>query len=111
MAIQDILQAWARGKAMDESPNDIKPPSWVASIRNPGTANHRAPILPDDEMVRVDSAVSAMKDRKPSHHRAIVLFYLYRLRDKDIAKRLHGSRSWARETRIAAEHYLEAKLD
>ena len=111
MAIQDILQAWARGRAMDDAPNHVKPPAWTKLIRNPGGAGHRSPTLPDEDMIRVDSAVSALKERKPIHYRVIVYCYLYNQRDADIAKLLHGSRSWAREVRMAAEHYLEAKLD
>jgi len=110
MAIQDILEAWARGRAIDEAPNNIKPPGWTKSIRNSGQATVKAPMLPDEDMIRVDSAISAMKHRKPTHHQVIVYFYLHRLPDKAIARELSGSRSWVRETRIAAEHYLEAKI-
>jgi hypothetical protein len=110
MAIQDILEAWARGRAMDDPPNDIKPPGWTKSIRTPGTATVKAPILPEDDMIRVDSAISSLKNRKPTHHKVIVLAYLYRKRDPEVARLLHGSRSWAREIRVSAEHWLEAKI-
>jgi len=111
MAIQDILQAWARGRAMDDAPNGVKPPAWVQLIRNPGQAHHRAPILPDEEMIRIDREVSMLAIRKPNHHKAIVYAYLHHKRDGEIAKLMNGSRSWVRELRVAAEHYLEAKLD
>ena len=111
MAIQDVLQAWARGRAMDDAPNGVKPPGWVQLIRNPGQAHHRAPILPDEEIIRIDREVSLLAIRKPNHHKAIVYAYLYHKRDGEIAKLMHGSRSWVRELRVAAEHYLEAKLE
>lgn len=111
MAIQDVLQAWARGRAIDDAPNGVKPPGWVQLIRNPGQAHHRAPILPDEEMIRIDREVSMLAIRKPNHHKAIVYAYLHHKRDGEIAKLMHGSRSWVRELRVAAEHYLEAKLE
>ena len=80
-------------------------------IRNSGQAHHRAPILPDEEMIRIDREVSLLAIRKPNHHKAIVYAYLYHKRDGEIAKLMHGSRSWVRELRVAAEHYLEAKLE
>jgi len=111
MAIQDVLQAWARGRAIDDAPNGVKPPGWVQLIRNPGQAHHRAPILPDEEMIRIDREVSMLAIRKPNHHKAIVYCYLHHKRDGGIAKLMNGSRSWVRELRVAAEHYLEAKLE
>lgn len=111
MSIQLTLMAWSRGKAIDDAPNGIRPPAWTKSIRNPGTANLSIPPLPDDEMMRVDYAISAMKHRKPKHHSVIVLYYLEHKGDKEVARRIRGSRTMARELRIAAEHYLEAKLD
>ena len=111
MAIQDILQAWARGRALDDAPNGVRPPGWTKSILNPGRATHRAPTLPDEDMIRVDREVSALAIRKPSHHKVIVYCYLHHKRDGEIAKLMHGSRSWVRELRVAAEHDLEAKLE
>jgi hypothetical protein len=109
--IQDKLRAWARGKAMDEAPNDAKGPGWTRSILNPGRATHRAPVMPEDEMIRVDREVTALRERKPGHYQVIVRYYLRHEQDREIAVAMRGSRTWVRELRVAAEHYLEAKLE
>ena len=111
MAIQDVLRAWANGRAIGSAPNDVKPPAWTKLIRNAGSANVGIPPLPEEEMIRVDVAISDLKWRKPSHHKAILVYYLYRKADKDIASELGKSVSKAREIRISAEHYLEARLE
>ena len=120
--IQDKLLAWGRSRLISSPPNAVKPPGWVGQIQNPGEQADRLamPPLGEDEHIRVDAAVSELKNRKPDHHRAIVCAYQYRMNDNELAKRWHWfdahgnperrSRSWVRSVRENAEHWLDGKL-
>ena len=110
--IQDLLWAWSKGKAIDDAPNRL--PSASAFAKLLGRGNVGPLPLGHDEHLAVDKVVSDMKNRKKAHHYIIVEFYLNHKTDVQIGRQMkpeRWSRSKVRETRIAAEHYLEAKLE
>ena len=114
MSIQDRLIAWGRGRAMNSAPNDY--PSKAAFAQWIARGNINIAPLTIEEHERIDSVISDMKNKKPTHHAIICLYYVERWRDAKIAGkwRFDGSkqsRTWVRENRVAAEHYLEAKLE
>ena len=114
MSIQDTLIAWGRSRAINSAPNGY--PSQAAFARLIARGNINIAPLGEDEIVRVDSIVSGMKAKKPTHHIIICLAYVEGWRDARIAQkwRFDGerhSRSWVREQRVAAEAWLEAKLE
>jgi hypothetical protein len=112
MGIQEKLLAWGKGLAMQTAPNGYPPRSpYVADMRTSGRAMVRIAPLPDDEQQRIDGIVSGMKQTRPERYEVICLAYITRLRDHQIAQRIRASRHAAKEIRIAAEAYLEAKLE
>ena len=113
MHITYILRQWGKSKSIGWAPNGYPPMVPFANqIRNPGAANVSMPHLPDDLHLRVDREISdLLRKRKDDHYFVICLAYMEGKKDGQIAKELNRSRSWARTTRIAAEHYLEARLE
>lgn len=111
MYIQELLIAWGRGRAIDDAPNGY--PRQSAFARMAGMGNVEQARLPDEEQLRVDGAVSDMKEKKPDHYAVICNAYIRGLPDSVSALRLRPkrSRSWVRNIRENAEHYLEAKLE
>ena len=114
MSIQDLLIAWGRGRAMNDPPNGLPNQTTFARFISLGSIS--VPPLDPDYQGRIDAVVSRMKHSKPQHHKIIFCAYVNNLRDGAISKemRFDGqrySRSWVRQTRKAAESYLEAKLD
>ena len=114
MSIQDTLLAWGMGRAIGSAPNDYPGQAAFAKLIARGTISVAG--LAEDDMIRVDAAVSSMKGKKPIHHTIICLSYVEGWPDATISRRWRfdgrrRSRSWIREQRMAAEHYLEAKLE
>ena len=107
--IQDKLIAWGRGLAMNAPPNGF--PSQSAFARVIARGSIKVPPLDAEEQERIDSVVSDMKHHKPEHYEIICYHYITLLRDGQIARKVKKSRTWVRETRIAGEHYIEAKID
>lgn len=110
MTIQDLLIAWGKGRHLSEPPNGIRPPGWTQQIRNPGTATVSIPPLDEENHAIVDAAVSALHRLKPDHHYVICLSYIQGLRDGQIARRIHVSKSTARNIREQAEHWVEGRV-
>ena len=120
--IQDVLMSWGRSRLITDAPNAHKPPGWVNKIQSPGDQADRlaAPILPEDEHVRVDAAVSELRNRKPDHYDVIVYSYQHGLPDQRIAEKCtwlstggkleRRSRSWVRAIRENAEHWIEGRI-
>lgn len=96
---------------MNCAPNDYPPRSAFAKLIARG--NISLPPLADEDHERIDLQVSAMKHRKPESHQIICLSYVEEWSDAKIARSWfkRRSRTWVREQRLAAESYLEAKLD
>ena len=109
MTIQDLLIAWGKGRSIHDAPNGY--PSQTPTARLQAKCDIGIAPLPDDEQQRVDAAVSAMSLTKPTHYRVICFAYIDHKTDSIIGKKLRMSRSSAREASVAAEFYLEAKLD
>jgi hypothetical protein len=110
-AIQDKLLAWGKGLAMHTATNGYpKQSPYVREMRSAGNATVKALPLAGEEQERIDIVVSEMKSTKPQHYEVICYCYISRMIDGKIAKRVKKSRTWVRETRVAAEYYLEGRL-
>ena len=115
MVIQDLLTAWGKGRAISDPPNGY--PSQAPFARLIARGNVGLPKLPDEAHGRVDGAVSDLRLKKPLHHAIIVKSYIGRLTDAQIARQISKaekrptSRSTVRGIRIAAEHWIEGRLD
>ena len=108
MTIQDLLIAWGRNRALSDPPNGY-PTSILGRMMSKGTVS--LPTLPDEDVERVDAAVSQLRLKHTIKHEIIKLHYIHHRTDREIAKQMGGSRSWIRSLRENAEHYLEGKLD
>jgi len=104
-SIQEALILWGRGKAMADAPNGYQTPSL---FHRPSRS---VLSLSPEIHSQIDQVVSALRLSKPQHYEIICRAYVHLWRDGRIARELRRSRSWVRETRIAAEYYLEAKLE
>jgi len=109
MDIQTLLRAWAMGVAINRAPNGW--PRQSAFAKEMGKGNIGMPPLPDEEQQRIDRIVSDLKIPRPDFYEVICLSYISGLSDVKISRRLKCNRWQAREKRVAAEAYLEAKLD
>ena len=110
--IQDKLIAWGRGKAISDPPNGYPEQTPFARlIRNPGQANVGILPLDSEDQARIDAAVSAMKLTKPDHYEIICYAYIAQMRDDAIRHKVRRSKSWVRDIRRNAEHYLEGRLE
>jgi hypothetical protein len=116
--VQDLLIAWGRGRSINSAPNGYPPKAAFAVLISRGNLN--AAGYTEEELERVDRYVSDMKLKKPIHHAIIALHYVERMTDARTAHylRKHGSedvrrakRTWVRETRLAAEHWIEGRLE
>ena len=112
LTIQELLRSWGRSKEIADACGldfpSIAP--YAKEMRNSGQWTSKAPSLAEDEHMRVDAEVSALKLRKGRRHKAIVLAYVGGFKDCDLANYFHCSKSTAREARIAGENWLEARL-
>ena len=111
-SITDILTAWGRARSVHDAPNGY-PSSipFARMMRGAGTATLKSAPVQDDAMFMVDRILSDMRLRKPQHYGVLWLYYVENLRDHQIAERVHCSRSTARSDRMAAEVWVEAKMD
>lgn len=121
--IQDILAAWGRARMIGDPPNGYTAPHYTSQIQNPGEQADKARTapLPDDDHIRVDVAVSALRSRKPDHYRVIYFAYQRGMPDSKIAEcsrwgdtnepKERRSRSWVRTIRENAEHWLDGRLE
>ena len=115
MVIQDILMAWAKGKAMNAAENGYPHQTPFARyLVAPGDmADKAGAVLPisDERHIIVDGVVSKLGQRKPAHYEIVCLHYLSRLSDRRIARVVGISASSTRNMRENAEYWIEAKLD
>lgn len=118
MDIKILLQAWGRGRALNQAPNGYPPQSAFAKeMRQPGDGfAHNRLRLPDEDIKVIDAVISRLKIRKPDQHKVIVCAYARGMLDHQISKSqsfdgVTVSRSWVRAVRENAEHWLEAKLE
>ena len=109
MTIQDLLIAWGRSRSVNFPPNDFPPQSPFARLIARGGIG--LPPLPDEEVERIDRAVSSLKIKSQTKHDIIKLSYIFKLTDREIAREMNGSRSWVRTLRENAEHYLDGRLE
>ena len=109
--IQDLLVKWGNGRAINDAPNDY--PNQAPFVRLMGEGSIGVPPLAPEPHEFIDSHISAMKHTKPDHHRVIFGKYVYKMSDPDLGRYLQPrrSRTAARELRLSAEAYLEAKLE
>lgn len=112
LTIQSLLQSWGRDRELHDGDSlGFAPMSiYAREMRNSGQWASKSPPLSEDEHMRVDAEVSALKLRKGRRYKAIVLAYVAGFRDQDLGKYFHCSTSTAREARIAGENWLEARL-
>lgn len=109
MSIQNLLMAWGRGLAVDSAPNGYPSQAPTASLMAKG--NISLPPLNDDDQIRIDAVVSAMKLTKPDHYEVICYAYIARISDTRIGRKVRRGKKWVTDTRHSAEGYLEAKLE
>ena len=115
MVIQDILMAWAKGKAMNAAENGYPHQTPFARyLVAPGDmADKAGAVLPisDERHIIVDGIVSKLGQRKPAHYEIVCLHYLSRVSDRKVARIVGISPSSTRNMRENAEFWIEAKLD
>lgn len=115
MVIQDILMAWAKGKAMNAAENGYPHQTPFARyLVSPGDmADKAGAALPisEDKHIIVDGVVSRLGQRKPAHYEIVCLYYLARSSDRKIAKSIGIGPTSVRAMRENAEFWIEAKLD
>jgi len=109
MDIQTLLRAWGISHAMNHAPNDY--PKQAAFVRLMSRGNVSVPPLPDEYHQRIDGVVSSLKHRRPDFYEVICYAYVAGLSDVRISKKIKCNRWQAREMRVAAEAYVEAKLE
>ena len=111
MVIQDLLRAWGANQAINRPPNDYPKNPLGQYSRSPGQAGPRLPSISDDAREKVEAAVNVLRQRKRKHYDVICLAYIYGIKDADIGRANRASRSWARELRVSAEHWIEARVE
>lgn len=111
--IRDILLWWGRSRAMSDAYHlDFPHKSpYSQDSRQSDQWSLKAVVLNDEHHALIDSAVSQLKTKGDNRWSAVVLSYVYRQLDREIGKHLGCSTTTARETRVAAENWLEAKLE
>ena len=108
-----ILAAWGRSPSVRDAyhldfPN-MSP--YVRDMRSSGKWSAKLPPLQDDHHLAVDACVSRLALRQDNRYYAIVLAYIYGMRDSDIAKVLKCSKSTAANYRKAGENFLDAAIE
>jgi DNA-directed RNA polymerase specialized sigma24 family protein len=108
--IVTLLEAWGSSRRIDAASNGYPSQSpFVREMKPTGPRSSR-PTLPDDMHMELDYAVSSMRNRKPDHYAVIVFYYVEKMTDARIGRRMRVSRSTIRDTRKQAEHWLEGRM-
>lgn len=113
--ISSLLASWGIDKRVSWATNGYPSSCTFARFMvNPGEAAEkglRHVPLSTDLHNQVDAAVSSMKPRKPEHYKIVCYAYIGRMADHVIGERLGLSRSSVRGLRMAAEAWVESRLD
>ena len=109
MSVVDTLLAWGRGRAINDPPNDY--PRMAAFARLSGRGDVGIAPLSIEEHEYVERVMLDLRERDANRFTVLRLIYVFRLSERQAAKAMKQTRSWVRETRIAAEGWVEAKLD
>lgn len=110
LSIHEILTNWGKSRRVNDAHHLSYPHETPFSRLSRNSRAVGDGSLPEEDHQLVDSAVSELRARSDARHEVLVLAYVDGLPDGRIAKRLRQSRSKAREIRISAEAWVEAKI-
>ena len=108
------LYRWGADSPLNKAPNDYPSSSSFARMMvNPGETADRARLvtpLETDEHNKIDAIVSAMMGPKPMHRKVLIMFYVRKLGERQIAEKLGVSRGLVIAVRREAENHVAAQL-
>lgn len=110
LSVNEILTNWGKSRRMNDAHHLSYPHETPFSRLSRNAWAVGSGSLPEDDHQLVDTAISELRTRSDARHEVLVLAYVDGLPDGKIAQRLRQSRTKAREIRIAAEAWVEAKI-
>ena len=109
LSITDVLERWGRSRKINDA-YSIGFPHATSTERAITGKGRNTEGLPCEDHQLVDAAISELNTRGGLRHKVLCMYYVDGKHDKMIAEKLRMSRSKAREVRIAAEAWVEAKI-